>query len=195
MNIYLTLVTNVYQKFKIKNAQKHATRLLKSGYPHQWTDYIMIRKWEKQNKKNIRVWMPVDTKIYPLVQFLMNYTRLSGWDEGNKKETGFIFCQVGGTRQTKTFEKLVQTLKHLFKNVPEITMDIEMFKPDGVTINFNHDQISEILRRLKLRPSKKQSLPGANTIRKYKKWTYRYMNNLLKDVTFYKQLDDQLDDE
>ena len=89
MKAYSNLLLPVYKSYKISNPKTHITNLLKSVYPTQWTDYIMLKVSKKW-------YAPVDYKIYPIVRILRDYgLQPSGWDQGSikLKEDGFIFLQ------------------------------------------------------------------------------------------------------
>ena len=80
-----------------------------------------------------------------------------------------------------TYIKLLRHIKQWAANSSHIIIN-ESAKPDGINLEFEHTNIRAILKEFKIRPSSKQVLPGADTIRKLRKWTYKYMNNLLSKV-------------
>jgi len=183
MESYLSLVTQHYKKHGVPNAEMHARRLLKSGYPAQWQDYIMIRMWvvDEFTRLKVRMWLPVDHKIYPLVNKLNTLgIRCGGWDQGSIKfkENAFIYCQPGDTRNINSVPKLLRYLTNVFINIPQVQLERDF--DEGIIINFKHTDISSIFQKLKLKPSTKQVLPGANAIRIAKHWTYKKMNKVLE---------------
>jgi hypothetical protein len=176
---YAQLVQTVYREMSIPNASMHAKRLIRSVYPTQWNDYIMLRKYFiKRGGPKVRRWVPADATIYPLIYNLNQHGfNPSGWDAGSVKfkEHGFIYLHPGGSRKTRTYQMLKACADKMFKNVPQVS--VKTFN-DGVTLNFKPQDVSAILGTLGLRPSTKQILPGADTIRKRLKWTIKKMNAL-----------------
>jgi hypothetical protein len=185
---YKDIVEKAYKELGIKNPLQHASKLLKSGYPTQHNDYIMIRLSVYDNKKGWKkMWMPVDSKIYSLVfNLTKNGFILQGWDEGSLKfnEDAFIFVSIdkknNNNNNNNTVNKLLKNLLLFFRNTNDIVL--KKWYDEGVMINWSVNTIKTILKNLNIKISKKKSLPGGNSIRKHNKWTLKYMNKIYSKV-------------
>ena len=62
LGLFRKKLNQAYRRRKIVNADKHIDRLLKSVYPGQYHDYIMLR----YNKRDF----PCDAELYPLASKL-----------------------------------------------------------------------------------------------------------------------------
>jgi hypothetical protein len=179
---YSNLLLPVYKSYGIPYPNKHITRLLKSIYPTQWTDYIMLKVSEKW-------YAPVDYQIYPIVRILRDHgLQPSSWDQGSTefKEDGFILLQ-----NKSTMSKFLKSIKRLFQSIiTEHGFNIERYEyGDGVYVTFKHELIPRILKTLHTCPSTKNVLPGANSVRKFYRWNYKQMNKYLESIP-YPDIDD-----
>lgn len=172
---YSNLLLPVYKSYRIPYPNKHITRLLKSIYPTQWKDYIMLKVSEKW-------YAPVDYQIYPIVRILRDHgLQPSGWDQGSIefKEDGFIFLQ-----NKSTMSKFLKSINRLFQSIiTEPGFNIER-EYDGAYVIFKPELIPCMLKTLDTRPSTKTVLPGANSVRKFYHWNYKQMNKYLESIPY-----------
>jgi hypothetical protein len=178
MEAYSNLLLPVYKSYKISNPKTHIANLLKSVYPTQWTDYIMLKVSKKW-------YAPVDYKIYPIVRILRDYgLQPSGWDQGSikLKEDGFIFLQ----RNNSSISKFIKIINKLFRSIitTESGFNIEIDEEEGISISFKPELIPQILKILNTQPSTKKVLPGANSVRKFYRWNYKQINKYLESIPY-----------
>jgi hypothetical protein len=166
---YRAKLEQIYKRRKIKNPQRHITRLFKSVYPAQYNDYIMLRYPKGYDA-------PVDAEIYPIVRkLLQSGFHVAGWDFNQyKTNRGFIMVILDPKNKTQnTQPRLAKNLATFFKAVhPTIhktepkqlddsSMELVYFSNNAISINFTKHVLHTMMNALHVKPSTAQILPGA----------------------------------
>ena len=177
---YCRLLSKEYEKRQIPNAQKHINRLLKSVYPTQVNDYVMFNvKRPGNTRKSYDA--PVDHPLFALIRYLEKHGyATSGWDH---EEDGDCFVMIdvdknfNNPKSLNTQIKLSTNLQTLFgkktiifktfkrgRKVDPDNVNLEYFNDDAVSIRFHAKTLPKIMKKLKIRKSKCQVLPGCESI-------------------------------
>lgn len=174
-----------YRKRKIGNADKHIDRLLKSVYPTQHQDYVMVTI----NKRDF----PCDAPLYPIVNKLLKLGFCcNGWDAALMiKDTCFISVMAPQPKRANSATRITarnarkQVYDQLSKHFPGIdivihdpnwpkrpivkhpvlpnTLQLDQFHHLDIHLVFKPSMIDTLARSLKVKPigaTKQLVLPG-----------------------------------
>lgn len=171
MTTYRKKLIPVYSKRQIKHANKHITRLLKSVYPGQMNDYVMLRLCHVAGPQDV----PIDAKLAGIAKKLSDLGFKSfGVDVGNMHDDnteGFILLASKPT--TKARNDLIAELRKRFatcktkvvrnkrpiENLPGV-LYLVTTGPDSVALRFQMTFVGALEDALRVSSKDLQALPG-----------------------------------
>jgi hypothetical protein len=174
ITLFRNKLKRVYRKRKISNADKHIERLLKSVYPTQAHDYVMLKILNRD--------FPCDAPLFPIVKKLVQLGFCcQGWNAYSSDKQGdcFIGVAVKPTRRITDRNARKQLYAKLRKHFPGIRIVIrddivkqkvlpdslrfEKAGPWEIYLSFKPSMIDKIASTLKVKPigaTKQVVLPG-----------------------------------
>ena len=176
LGLFRKKLKQAYRRRKIANADKHIDRLLKSVYPGQYHDYIMLR-YKKRD-------FPCDAELYGLASKLakLGFCPM-GWNMNTSdKFESFVCIGFPGpsnyNSSTKARKKVYAKLTKLFKgcnivvddthypvgqSTPKVkpnTLVLSRADLNSIYLEFKPSMLGQLEKALKVRPTKLSVLPG-----------------------------------
>ena len=174
LGLFRKKLNQAYRRRKIVNADKHIDRLLKSVYPGQYHDYIMLR-YKKRD-------FPCDAELYGLASKLgkLGFCPM-GWNMNTSDKFESFVCigfPCAYNTSTKARKKVYAKLTKLFKGLNIVVDDTNYqvgqsrpkVKPNTlvlaradfnqIKLSFKPSMLGQLEKALKVRPTKLSVLPG-----------------------------------